>query len=229
MKNKNKQKGITLVALVVTIIILLILAGISISALTGSGLFEKAKLAKEKLIEEQEKENLILENYESSITNTRENKIYNSNIYDEWTTWLYLAGINNPEIYNGKDILLDENIINAVMSNQNAVDYMINSKYFIMPAVCNSELAISKMSNISYIKSKIIENQDFCQTIVNSKFKKSFSEYIVYNEKTLLGVACGGRTYTKLNNGSALAGAFYINGPQFMLVSKESNAVLRLL
>ena len=33
---KRKEKGITLVALVITIIVLLILAGISISLLTGS-------------------------------------------------------------------------------------------------------------------------------------------------------------------------------------------------
>ena len=33
--NKNKQKGITLISLVVTIIVLLILAGVSISTLTG--------------------------------------------------------------------------------------------------------------------------------------------------------------------------------------------------
>ena len=46
MKNKNNQKGITLIALVITIIILLILAGISIAALTNTGLFEKAKDAK---------------------------------------------------------------------------------------------------------------------------------------------------------------------------------------
>ena len=43
---KKQNKGITLVALVITIIILLILAGISISALTGSGLFQKAGDAK---------------------------------------------------------------------------------------------------------------------------------------------------------------------------------------
>ena len=45
MKRK-KNKGITLIALVITIIILLILAGISIASLTESGLFEKAKEAK---------------------------------------------------------------------------------------------------------------------------------------------------------------------------------------
>ncbi len=40
---KKKNKGITLIALVITIVILLILAGLSISALTGSGLFQKAQ------------------------------------------------------------------------------------------------------------------------------------------------------------------------------------------
>ena len=34
-KQKNKQKGITLIALVVTIIVLIILAGISINMLMG--------------------------------------------------------------------------------------------------------------------------------------------------------------------------------------------------
>lgn len=48
MKRQN-QKGITLVALVITIIILLILAGITIVQLTENGLFGKAKLSKTKL------------------------------------------------------------------------------------------------------------------------------------------------------------------------------------
>ena len=43
MKAKDKfNKGITLVALVITIIILLILATISIQALTSTGLFQNA-------------------------------------------------------------------------------------------------------------------------------------------------------------------------------------------
>ena len=48
MENKGKvrENGITLVALVITIIILLILAGVAITALTQTGLFEKAKEAK---------------------------------------------------------------------------------------------------------------------------------------------------------------------------------------
>ena len=43
----NKNKGITLIALVITIIILIILAGISVATLTGeNGLFSRAKQAK---------------------------------------------------------------------------------------------------------------------------------------------------------------------------------------
>ena len=43
----NKNRGITLVALVVTIIVLLILAGISISMLTGqNGIIKRAAEAK---------------------------------------------------------------------------------------------------------------------------------------------------------------------------------------
>ena len=69
MKEKNKQKGITLIALVITIIILLILAGISIASLTGSGLFEKAKEAKEKSQNAQDAENATLGEYEQWMAN----------------------------------------------------------------------------------------------------------------------------------------------------------------
>ena len=45
LQEMNKENGITLVALVITIIILLILATISIQALTNTGLFKKANMA----------------------------------------------------------------------------------------------------------------------------------------------------------------------------------------
>ena len=49
MKFYKKNFGITLIALVVTIIVLLILAGISISMLTGqNGILNRAAEAKEK-------------------------------------------------------------------------------------------------------------------------------------------------------------------------------------
>lgn len=56
---KNEEKGITLIALVVTIILLIILAGVSINALAGqNGLLKKATDVKEKTAVAQRKENL---------------------------------------------------------------------------------------------------------------------------------------------------------------------------
>ena len=63
----NKNKGITLVALVITIIILLILAGVAISALTQTGLFDNAKQAKNATENAQNKEEGILNEYEKEI------------------------------------------------------------------------------------------------------------------------------------------------------------------
>ena len=47
-KQRLQEKGITIIALVVTIIILIILAGITLSELTGDGLFTKTLEAREK-------------------------------------------------------------------------------------------------------------------------------------------------------------------------------------
>ena len=58
-----KNKGITLIVLVITIIILLILAGITINAITKeNGLFSRAREAKEKTIEKQESKKSVLNN-----------------------------------------------------------------------------------------------------------------------------------------------------------------------
>ena len=63
-----KNKGITLVALVITVIILLILAGVTIMYVTGNGLFEKTTQAKETVQKEQatEKMNLKITNMQIS-------------------------------------------------------------------------------------------------------------------------------------------------------------------
>ena len=57
----KKNKGITLIALIITIVILLILAGLSISGLIGSGLFGKAQEAVRltKIREIEEAANLV--------------------------------------------------------------------------------------------------------------------------------------------------------------------------
>ena len=57
----NQPKGITLIALVITIIILLILAGITIATLTGeNGILNKASIAKEESLIKNYQEQLDL-------------------------------------------------------------------------------------------------------------------------------------------------------------------------
>ena len=75
---RNKDKGITLIALVITIIILLILAGISISVLTNQGLFKNAKAAQNATEKAEKEQGQRLNEYEDEI-----NKYLNNANEDE--------------------------------------------------------------------------------------------------------------------------------------------------
>ncbi len=75
MQKKRKmikeKKGITLIALVITIIVLLILAGVTIVALSGdNGILKRAADAKEQTEEAQKDEKNKLTNYEDLINNS---------------------------------------------------------------------------------------------------------------------------------------------------------------
>ena len=66
----KKEKGITLIALVVTIIILLILAGVTLSlALNNDGLFKRAQNVADKYSDAQDREQSMM----NSFTNMAEN------------------------------------------------------------------------------------------------------------------------------------------------------------
>lgn len=73
----KRKNGITLIALIVTIVILLILAGIAISQINNNGLFKNAKLAKNKYeVAKQDEENTLKQyNNEINIGTTREETI----------------------------------------------------------------------------------------------------------------------------------------------------------
>ncbi len=67
----KKQTGITLVALVVTIVVLLILAGVSISLVLGqNGLISNAKDARDKTLESEKQESISLNNASDYIKQT---------------------------------------------------------------------------------------------------------------------------------------------------------------
>ena len=96
-KQRKNSKGITLIALVITIIVLLILAGVSIAMLTGqNGILTQAQNAKNKTEEAKEEEQNILTNYEEYINNAT---------LDTATVGKIVIGENKQYSKNGKAII----------------------------------------------------------------------------------------------------------------------------
>ena len=98
---RKKNKGITLVALVVTIVVLLILAGISIAALTNTGIFQKAKDAKQKSADAELDQNTKLDEYENEIDNYLPKQ--NSNKTVEQAKEKVLSTEKNIELVDAKE------------------------------------------------------------------------------------------------------------------------------
>ena len=81
----NNKRGITLVVLVITIVILLILAGISIIGLTKAGVLKNAELAKEEYQKSVKKEENDLNKINEYIKGNRENNTKESELIQEVT------------------------------------------------------------------------------------------------------------------------------------------------
>ena len=101
MKNFRKNNGITLIALVITIIVLLILAGVSIAMLTGqNGILTQAQNAKNATEQAQKQEENILNSYEDIING---NYIEIKQVTDE-----------NPGVLEGTGTDTDPYTINSI-------------------------------------------------------------------------------------------------------------------
>lgn len=121
----SKKNGITIIALIITIILLIILAGIGISMLLGdNGILNKAKMAKENSensnkveIDKISKYNDILDSY---VTTSRASLDENAvkNLIQEEISWKYLgtttgtAAIALPSTYN--EIIIRIKLTNGV-------------------------------------------------------------------------------------------------------------------
>ena len=109
-RERGKQtKGITLIALVITIIILLILAGISIAALTNQGLFEKAKKAKIETKMSEIEEFATMKIYELYTEN-----INNMNVVNDATITTALKSELQNKGYEIKDINTTEETVTGL-------------------------------------------------------------------------------------------------------------------
>ena len=157
----NKNKGITLIALVVTIIVLLILAGISITMLTGqNGILKRAVEAKDITSEAQLAEDIILEENEYRI----DISAGNSNALNDLIQRLEKKGYEVTE---------DDGKINVKYKDWNQEIILDNETYIKKSYYSDFETAWNDANNNS------TENADL-DTSKNAK------AYIVNNEETEL-------------------------------------------
>ena len=120
LKINKSNNGITLVALVVTIIILLILATISIQSLTNTGLFSKAKEARDKTANAAENQAKILNEYEDEL-----NKYISGNTKKLQAdgSWNVTKKVNSPQLMEGMTGIYwdkDGNEIEVTANNQDS-------------------------------------------------------------------------------------------------------------
>ena len=107
LRNKVKEeKGITLVALIITVVVMLILAGVVISAIVGGeGLFSKVREAVGIYENAQQKEQEELSNLINEIENY--NKIF---IYTKEDLEQFRDNVNNGNTYKGMIVMLMNDI-----------------------------------------------------------------------------------------------------------------------
>ena len=161
----KKNKGITLIALVVTIIVLLILAGITIAVtVNGSDLFRRARQSTEKWNEEQKKEEeLIKKGFVDQINEYQEGKNEDSIDIDDYVKnglVLWYDGIqntrngNNPNATSWEDLSGNNNdgmFSNAMVANQNDIIasskgyYDVNEKGYVF---WHNDAYIESVNNI---------------------------------------------------------------------------------
>ena len=83
MKNFRKNQGITLITLVITVIVLLILAGVSIATLTGdNGLLSKAQQAKEETEKASDRDKIAMAVSEAQIGENGYQELNSNNLQE---------------------------------------------------------------------------------------------------------------------------------------------------
>ena len=113
MKETKTQKGITLVALIITIIILLILAGVAIATIQESDIIKKAQDATKTYKEKEEEEPRILKSYSDFISAETDPiaKALKGWIFNQTTEEELVKVLKKDASIENEDILLNELMI----------------------------------------------------------------------------------------------------------------------
>ena len=133
----KKEKGITLIALIITIIVMLILVGVTINVALNGGLFDKAKTAADKTQREADREELL-----SAILGTANNRgdlqivsELGNNLPDGWNPpvqsenneYLQCTSIKNNVFYVNKET---GEILDKLPDEENNI--LVGKSFYIM-------------------------------------------------------------------------------------------------
>lgn len=184
---KNNKKGITLISLVVTIIILLILAGITISQIKQNGLLAKAELAKIEAKKAEYKDEVTMMIMEAQIEKTSNKEKILFELIDkrikekEW----YLSN----EIYGTDEMIITNT---DLLKNIKNIQLIVKTKD-------NYEIAIKIQEDNSYLEYVIYgEAETFTITYkYNDGSEEQTTQKVRKGKKTLLiGKPCERDNYT---------------------------------
>ena len=163
---KHKSKGITLISLIITIIILLILAGITISQLSKNGILSRADTAKTKEIKAEMKEKLLISLSDLQIE--KEGKAILNDITQSWLNSKlpeYTNIVTSNLETNGKIITLKNNGIIQTYEIDNNLniyeledDDEINFTYEIIEKKENTAKILIEIIEKNSIKEIILPN-----------------------------------------------------------------------
>ena len=177
-KTKRNARGITLIALVITIIVLLILAGVTIAALSGdNGILTKAKEAKEKTEQAQKDEERNLQEITDTMNgvegynrNKKANspKVITGMIPIKWknNTWV-VCSQDDAEWYNYNDkkewanVMLSDGTYKAdtVAVGQTVAERDLGSMYVWIPRYAY-KIAGEKNIEVTFLKGNTNEGSD---------------------------------------------------------------------
>lgn len=141
-KSDSKNAGITLIALVISIIVLIILASVAINTLINNGIVDKAKTAKEEYSNAQEYEENQIAKYsneiDSQVNNSRDNITLSSEEYNELIE--RITNLENKSDQLGKTLYTGN-------FNSGSITVTDFDKYSYLIAICDWGWAIPLYKN----------------------------------------------------------------------------------
>lgn len=202
-KTNMQEKGITLVALIVTVVVLLILAGVVIATVTGNnGILSKSKFARDTYQNSASRENNALSNYENEIediASSREN-----NTSDEITDFQIEVTEKNATYITVKVSRIESSVSilgYITLLNGKAIDFTKENEYSYTGLTKNTDYNIELIA--------VDENAKLKNS--NKLTGKTESRLYLYNRGNEYTPATGGWQLTKdSNSGSDITSYNYM-------------------